>query len=188
LHLVARRPAADEPDQLFVDASESVQKEFETRIRGSRRDPRPDRTRVQRTPVRGAEDVRYPCRCHDAGHPAVQCRQLTEQRLAEFAEAKEFDRTAIALSYLCELPVELVERVLVNKKHEQLLVITKSIGLSWQTTKAILMLHPADAAAQPDDTERAYVSFSRLQPKTRWPPCSSTGCANRPLRRRTPRS
>jgi len=52
--------------------------------------------------------------------------------LQEFAREGHFDRTAAALSILCELPIGLVERALVQSEPEQLLVMTKAVDLSWR--------------------------------------------------------
>lgn len=43
--------------------------------------------------------------------------QLTEQRLAEFAELGDFDWTAKAMSQICDLPIELMEQILVKNNN-----------------------------------------------------------------------
>jgi len=63
--------------------------------------------------------------------------ELNEQRLCRFAESGKFDETTAALSLLTELPVGAIERALVHDTGDQLLVLAKSINLSWKTTRAI---------------------------------------------------
>jgi uncharacterized protein (DUF2336 family) len=91
-------------------------------------------------------------------------RQLDEASLLEFAQQRSFDRIAVALSLLCDLPIGLVERTLVQNEPEQFLIIAKSIELSWETTKAILCLQ-----SRPVDQEhlnRSFANYLRLRPKT----------------------
>ena len=64
--------------------------------------------------------------------------QLTETRLCRFAELGKFDETVVALSLLAELPVGAIERALVHDTGDQVLVLAKSINLSWRTTRAVL--------------------------------------------------
>jgi Uncharacterised protein conserved in bacteria (DUF2336) len=70
---------------------------------------------------------------HEAG-------KLDEHAVREMANAGKFDETTIALSMLCNLPIGLIERAVAREWSEQILVLAKSIGLSWDTTKAILLL------------------------------------------------
>lgn len=60
-----------------------------------------------------------------------------------FAAAKDFDRTAIALALVCKVPINVVERSLVQKRFEQLLVFAKAADFSWETAKALLLLKAA---------------------------------------------
>jgi uncharacterized protein (DUF2336 family) len=91
---------------------------------------------------------------------------LTEAALAGFAGAHQFDQTAVALSLMCDLPIALVERVLVQDRPEMILVLGKAIGLTWETTRAILQVQ-ADAGNAPrHDFEPCCASFARLQPET----------------------
>ena len=92
--------------------------------------------------------------------------QLDEARLLGFVREENFDRTAIALSLMCNLPIGLVERALVQSEPEQLLVLAKAIELSWETTKAILMLQAGRGGLAKDRLNRCFASFFRLQPKT----------------------
>jgi uncharacterized protein (DUF2336 family) len=92
---------------------------------------------------------------------------LNDERLMEFAELGDFDRTAIAMSLMCNLPIELVEQVLVrNVNPEQLLVLAKATNLTWRTTKAILMLSARPDRVEDSEMERAFATFTRLQVKT----------------------
>jgi uncharacterized protein (DUF2336 family) len=93
--------------------------------------------------------------------------ELDEGTLLHFAARKDFDRTAVALSLICNLPLNLVELGLVQRRFEQLLVIAKAAGFSWETAKALLLLK---ASAQGDvvqsELDQCFATFTRLQQKT----------------------
>jgi uncharacterized protein (DUF2336 family) len=92
--------------------------------------------------------------------------QLDEARLNGFVHEEKFDRTVVALSLMCNLPVGLIERALVQNEPEQLLVVAKAIDLSWDTVKAILALRGGRGAPARDRLDQCFAHFFRLQPKT----------------------
>jgi hypothetical protein len=67
-----------------------------------------------------------------------QHASLNEEKLFEFAYALRFDDTAVALSLLCALPIDVVERALVDTNKEIILILAKALDLSWTTTMALL--------------------------------------------------
>jgi hypothetical protein len=91
---------------------------------------------------------------------------LDEARLQEFAREGNFDRTAVALSLMCDLPIGLIERALVQSAPEQVLVFAKAIDLSWETAKAVLTLQAGRGGVTKDRLNQCFASFFRLQPKT----------------------
>ena len=91
--------------------------------------------------------------------------KLDEAALLDFAASAMFAETVLALSAICALPVGLVERALVEERSEQVLVLAKAVGLSWQTTKAILLLQ-APAERSTEDLDRLLEIFLRLRQET----------------------
>ena len=75
-------------------------------------------------------------------------------------------KSTIALSLLCELPIGLVERAIVDDRCEQILVLGKAIGVSWETIRAILQLKADESAGARHDLDQCAASFARLQPET----------------------
>ncbi|HEX7588131.1 MAG TPA: DUF2336 domain-containing protein, partial [Anaerolineae bacterium] len=73
-----------------------------------------------------------------------QAGQLNEKRLFDYAQRHQFNETIIALSLLCELPVDVVERAVVDANPDTLLVLAKALDLSWTTTMLLLFLGAAD--------------------------------------------
>ncbi len=85
--------------------------------------------------------------------------QLDEARLHAFARDGNFDKAVVALSLMCNLPIGLIERVLVQSESEQLLVLAKAIDLSWETAKAILALQAGRGGLAKDRLDQCFVSF-----------------------------
>jgi uncharacterized protein (DUF2336 family) len=150
--------------KLFVEASGAVQELFEAQA------PR-QLLIVRELVARASTELLKQCRTgSDALTHVTELHRggaLHDERLMEFAELGDFDRTAIAMSLMCDLPIELVEQVLVrNVNPEQLLVLAKATNLTWRTTKAILMLGARPDRVEASEMERAFATFTRLQVKT----------------------
>jgi hypothetical protein len=64
------------------------------------------------------------------------------------------------------LPVRVIERSLAQHRFEQMLVFAKSIQLSWDTTKALLLLQATSHSLGNADLEQGFASYQRLQVKT----------------------
>jgi uncharacterized protein (DUF2336 family) len=67
-------------------------------------------------------------------------KSLDETQLCNFAKQGKFEETVVALEILCEFPIDTIERLFMNENPELILILAKSIGLSWDTTKRILHL------------------------------------------------
>ncbi len=153
--------------KLFVQASETVRSKL------AAADPR--RAALIRTAVADAsEAVQSSARAgsHEHAQALIHVRslhslgQLDEAQLSVFVREGSFDKTAVALSLMCNLPIGLVERTLVQSETEQLLILAKAIDLSWDTTKAILTLHGIRGDGTKGWLDQRFASFFRLQPKT----------------------
>jgi uncharacterized protein (DUF2336 family) len=92
--------------------------------------------------------------------------RLDEAGILRFAKAKDFDRTAVALSCICDVSIGVVERALVQKRVEQVIVLAKAAGFSWDTARALLLLKARSADFTPADLDQYCASFTRLQGKT----------------------
>ena len=93
-------------------------------------------------------------------------RRIGESEIYQYARDRKFEETAIALSLLCDTPIDVVERALLDPGAEIALILAKVAGLSSTTTKAILLLRAADRGMSAKDLEQALTSFNRLQPDT----------------------
>lgn len=92
--------------------------------------------------------------------------QLDEDKLFEFAHSLKREETTVALSLLCALPVDVVERALVDKNREMILVLAKALDLSWPTTMSLLFLGAANYRIIASDLDRMKGEFAQLNVNT----------------------
>lgn len=92
--------------------------------------------------------------------------RIGETEIYQYAKERRFEETAIALSMLCDTPIDVVERALLDPGAEIILILCKVAGLTPSTTKAVLLLRAADRGMSADDLEQALSSFAKLQPET----------------------
>jgi uncharacterized protein (DUF2336 family) len=90
--------------------------------------------------------------------------KLNEAELYGFARARMFEETAVALSVMAGVPIDAVERALLDDRTEIALILAKVAGLSWTTAKAILLIQAGDRGMSVQDLDRAMNSFTKLQP------------------------
>ncbi|MGH6682596.1 MAG: DUF2336 domain-containing protein, partial [Pseudolabrys sp.] len=89
--------------------------------------------------------------------------KLGESEVAAFATAKQFEETTAALAILCGLPIEAVDRAMVQGQPETVLVIAKAVGFSWPTVKAILRMCAGARGISPGELDQCLGTFSRLK-------------------------
>jgi uncharacterized protein (DUF2336 family) len=73
----------------------------------------------------------------------LKARRLSETNVHGPARAENFAKTAIALSMLGVLPIDIVERALLDKGTDMILMLAKAAG--WTTTKAMMAMPPPAA-------------------------------------------
>jgi uncharacterized protein (DUF2336 family) len=153
--------------QLFARASEAVRATLEAA------DPR--KAGLIRAMVANASDkIQSKVRDTDAGYASARAEveslqaagNLGEAQLAIFARARKFNETAIALSIMTDLSIGVIERALVNDRPEQVLVLAKAIGLTWDTTRLILLLQGGPSGRPRHDLDACRGTFERLQTAT----------------------
>jgi uncharacterized protein (DUF2336 family) len=153
--------------KLFADASESV------KLKLTSKDPRKAGL-ILEIVAQALQQIQTRARETSAGYAAAHAHVqslhasggLGETQLAEFACAGKFDETAVALSFICDLPIALVERAFVDERSEQIIVIAKATGLSWDTVKAILLLQAKTRNSLTPKLEQSFETFTRLTVNT----------------------
>lgn len=92
--------------------------------------------------------------------------RLSESHIAAYAVAGKFEDTAVVLAALSTLPIDVVERVLVQDRSETLLIVAKAMDLSWATVKALLVLRAGTGNLSSQVLEQHMASFMRLKRAT----------------------
>jgi uncharacterized protein (DUF2336 family) len=89
-------------------------------------------------------------------------RRIGEAEIYEYAHNRKFEETAIALSLLCDTPIDVVERALLDPGAEIVLILAKVADLSTNTTRALLLLRAADRGMSVSDLDQALATFNRM--------------------------
>ncbi|MGA7804917.1 DUF2336 domain-containing protein [Bradyrhizobium sp.] len=99
---------------------------------------------------------------------ATQYREgnLNEASIAGYAKSHRFDEVTIGLSLLCSLPGDVIERALLDRNREMLLVLAKALGFSWATTMALLFLGAKDHRITAKDLKDLESDFGSLNIQT----------------------
>lgn len=92
--------------------------------------------------------------------------RLGENEIHGFARERRFEETAIALSLVAGMEIDVVERALLDPGHEIALILCKLTGFSSTTAKAILLLKQAGRGMSAQDLDQALASYARLQIET----------------------
>ena len=97
---------------------------------------------------------------------AMKNGRLGEAEVYQFARERRFEETTVALSLLCGVEIDLVERAFNDRGHEILLILARLAGFSWTSAKAIVLLKCADRGISAQDLDSAMHSFANLQAET----------------------
>jgi uncharacterized protein (DUF2336 family) len=157
----------DIPRQCFLklleNASAEVRRKLEAMNPQAAREIRETVAEVAETMQREVRDASrgHQIAARDARH-LFRSHRLSEANVHAAASKQQFAKTAAALAMLGPFPIDLVERVLLDKGTETVIILAKAAECSWATTKAILIMHSAGRGLSQLDLERASASFERL--------------------------
>jgi uncharacterized protein (DUF2336 family) len=91
-----------------------------------------------------------------------QYGDLNENKIFDYAQSHKLEEATVGLSLLCSLPVDVVERALIDKNREVALILARALGFSWATTMSLLFLGAPDhliAAQDLDDLRREFAGL-----------------------------
>ena len=71
-----------------------------------------------------------------------------------------------ALSLLCSLPVNVVERAVTDSKGETLLILAKALRFSWDTAMALLFLGAQGSRISEQNLDRLRMNFEQFKLET----------------------
>jgi uncharacterized protein (DUF2336 family) len=95
-----------------------------------------------------------------------QLGNLNENSISTYARSHRLDEVTIGLSLLCALPSDVIERALLDKSRETLLILVKALGFSWETTMALLFLGAKDHRITAQDLRDLESEYGRLNIET----------------------
>jgi uncharacterized protein (DUF2336 family) len=153
--------------RLFAVASASVR----SRLKAAD----PDKEGLIRDMVaKASEQFQAESRRHSAQYAAAEAAVrslykyggLSVITLAEFARGGKFDETTIGLSLLSNLPVGLIERAFTDAASDQILVLAKAMGFSWNDCRELLSLKAEVRHGAHDDLELCRARFTKLKSET----------------------
>jgi uncharacterized protein (DUF2336 family) len=101
-----------------------------------------------------------------AAKKRYKIRQPSEGDVHMRAHAQDFEKTVVALALFGRLPIDLVERALLDERPDMVLILARAAGCSRTTTKAILLMQAAGRGMSDADLDQALASFDRLSEKT----------------------
>jgi hypothetical protein len=91
---------------------------------------------------------------------------LNENSISLYARSHKLDEVTIGLSLLCSLPGDVIERAMLDKNRETLLILAKALEFSWATTMALLFLGAKDHRITGSELRELESEFNRLNVKT----------------------
>ncbi len=95
-----------------------------------------------------------------------QYGDLTENSILEYARSHKIEEATVGLSLLCSLPVDVVERALIENNREMTLILAKALDFSWETTMSLLFLRAKDHRIPARDLDGMKKEFVRLNTQT----------------------
>jgi Uncharacterised protein conserved in bacteria (DUF2336) len=91
---------------------------------------------------------------------------LNEESIVGYAMGHRIDEVTIGLSLLSALPVDVIERALVDRNREMFLILARALKFSWKTTMALLFLGAKDHRITARELSAFERDFVRLNVET----------------------
>jgi uncharacterized protein (DUF2336 family) len=159
---------ADIPPRLFRELLVRATAVVQQRLLAA---ARPEtKAEIQRVLDKVSSEFEAPVRDYSAAMNAVlelhKAGELVETRLAEFAKDKQFEETIASLSVMCNIPVEVADRLISGDRPDPVLILCKAFGYGWNTARAIISSRPTLRGTSPHALDAAFAHFEKLSPAT----------------------
>ena len=151
--------------QLLMQASEVVQRRLLAKAKSE------TQAEIRRILARVTDEVaaKPAPRNYTAALAAVralhQRRKLGEADITEFAKAGKYEETIAALSTMCAVPVEVVDRLMNGERADPVLILARTASCGWSAVKAVLNARPGGKPS-PQALNAARENFERLTATT----------------------
>jgi uncharacterized protein (DUF2336 family) len=161
----------DIPRQVFQQLIAKASRDVKKRLEGERPDMA-QHIQSSVTDVAGALQSKFGpvSRSHFVAKRLVaaqhQLGNLNENSISTYARSHRLDEVTIGLSLLCALPSDVIERAVLDKNRETLLILVKALDFSWETTMALLFLGAKDHRITAQDLRDLESEYGRLNIET----------------------
>ena len=91
---------------------------------------------------------------------------LNESSISGYARSHRLEEVTIGLSLLCSLPSDVIERAVLDRNREMLLILCKALNFAWDTTMALLFLGAKDHRITAQDLKDLENEYGRLNIET----------------------
>lgn len=91
---------------------------------------------------------------------------LTESGIREYAQFHKLEATTAGLAMMYSLPVDVIERALVDPNRELILILARAANFSWETAMALLFLGAHNHQISASDLEQHHNNFYQLSVDT----------------------
>ena len=91
---------------------------------------------------------------------------LNEAALLQFATYGRYEHVVAALSVLCRIPLELIDRLMRGNRIDALILPCKAAGFEWTTMRAILKVRSPDRSISEHDLMQAKNEYANLSMTT----------------------
>jgi uncharacterized protein (DUF2336 family) len=91
---------------------------------------------------------------------------LNENSILEYARSHRIEEATVGLSLLCSLPVDVVERALIDSNREMILILAKALDFAWETAMSLLFLGAKDHRIPARELDDMSDEFARLNTET----------------------
>lgn len=132
-----------------------------------------DQSEVQRALAEAFEQVGAGTtapRDYTAANRLVQMLQekgeLNQDAILTFLRANKYEELVAALSVLCGLPFDLIDRLMYGPRSDAILIPCKAAGFEWVTTRAILKNRPLMKQISASDLDVAWSEYVKLSKAT----------------------
>jgi uncharacterized protein (DUF2336 family) len=95
-----------------------------------------------------------------------QLNELDDVTVYKFAEDGKFDEVTVALAVLNDMPIEMIERLLLGPRSDLILIPCRSARLNWPTVEAILRKRPVSRPIDDATLKVAERDYRRLSLET----------------------
>lgn len=89
--------------------------------------------------------------------------ELGEEQILTFTRMNRHKEAIVALSTLSGLPIEGIERAMLDDQTDMVLIAAKAASLSWATAKSFVLMQASGRGFSQADLDRIRQSFERLQ-------------------------